>query len=310
MTFRKSAVAPLCLAGAVFFWGTSFVAAKVALTHFSPVTLVWMRMALASVAYALVWPRIPKSGYRTGDWKRLAALCLLQPCLYFLCEANALRLTTSAQAGMISATVPLLVMVGAAIFLGERFSWRIGLGLALSLLGVVGLSGGFSGQAATAEAPNPLLGNLLELCAMFCAAGYMLVIKKLSARYNSWLLTGLQCFAGGLFFLPGALIYGPAEWVSAPVQAWGAVLYLGLVVTIAAFGLYNMALSGMEAGRASLSINLVPLVAVAGGWLLLDERLDLIQAVSGVAVLAGVGLGQSRAGRRPVATPEAVSASD
>ena len=48
-----------------------------------------------------------------GDWKVLTLLCLMQPCAYFLLEGYAVSLTTSAQAGMVSALVPLLVAAGA-----------------------------------------------------------------------------------------------------------------------------------------------------------------------------------------------------
>lgn len=288
----------LCLAGAVLLWGTSFMATKYALTGFSPMTVIFLRMALASLLMALFWGRVPKAGRAPGDLRRLAFVSLLQPCLYFLLEGFAVSLTTSAQAGMVSALVPLLVAAGAWAFLGESLSPRMLAGLCLSLCGVVWLSLG--GEAAE-SAPNPVLGNLLELCAMGCAAGYMLMVKHLSSRYNTWQLTGLQTFAGAVFFLPGALW---AEWprlaaplealATVPAQAWLAVAYLGGMVTLGGFGLYNMAVARMPAAKAAASINLVPLVAVLSGWAMLGEALNAGQAAACALILCGVVLGRGR----------------
>lgn len=286
----------LCLAAAVLLWGTSFVAMKVALTGFPPLAVVFLRMALASGLMALFWRRVPKAGCEPGDVKWLVLVCLLQPCLYFLLESFAISLTTSAQAGMISSLVPLLVATGAWLFLGERLSARNVGGIVLSLVGVAWLS--LTGQVDE-HAPNPALGNLLELLAMCCAAGYMLLIKHLSSRFNSWHLTGLQAFAGVVFFLPGALFSGRSAWfftpLAIPAEAWLAVCYLGGIVTLGAFGLYNMAVARLPAAQAAASINLVPVVAVLSGWLLLGETMVPAQAGACAVILAGVLLGQDKA---------------
>lgn len=291
----------LCLAGAVLLWGTSFMATKFALSGFSPMAVIFLRMALASVVMAAFWGRVPAARPAPGDAKWLALLCLLQPCLYFLLEGYAVLFTTSAQAGMVSSLVPLLVAAGAWAFLHEPLGPRMLLGIGLSLSGVVWLS--LSGQSG-GDAPNPALGNLLELGAMCCAAGYMLVLKHLASRYGSWRLTGLQTFAGALFFLPGALATQPAWLVhplaaaaAVPSAAWLAVAYLGGLVTLGGFGLYNQAIARMPSAQAAAAINLVPLVAVLAGWSMLGESLSPGQAAACVLVLAGVVLGQTRRSR-------------
>lgn len=310
MSTPRPLVPFLCLAGAVLLWGTSFVAMKYALTGFSPLAVVFLRMALASALLALLWGRVPKAGRRRGDLKWLGLMCLLQPCLYFLLEGYAVALTTSAQAGMISSLVPLLVAAGAWAFLREALTARMVWGIFLSLCGVVWLS---LGGTAEHNAPNPALGNVLELLAMCCASGYMLVLKHLSSRFDSWHLTGLQVFAGALFFLPGALATEPG-WLAAPasalaavpLDAWLAVAYLGGVVTLAAFGLYHKAVACLSSAQAAASINLVPLVAVFAGWLLLGETLAPGQFAACALILAGVLLGQSRgAGKAPAGRREA-----
>lgn len=295
------------LAGAVLFWGTSFAAIKVALGSFTPMTVMWLRMAVATVAFAPFWWRVPRPRYQEGDWKLLGLAALCIPCLYYLCEGYAVRLTTSSQAGVISAIVPLLVAGGAWLFLHERLSWQGAVAIALSLVGVAVLS---LSAGAGQSAPNPALGNLLELLAMVAAAGSMLTIKHLSTRYDPWWLTGMQAAVGVVFFLPMALASNPATWLAAPPTAWACVAYLGVAVSLAAFGLYNSALRELPASRAALSINLIPAVALLTGWLVLGESLNVVQLLACALVVGAVVFGELGGGaeQEPVAGEAAVAA--
>lgn len=295
----------LCLGGAVLFWGTSFAATKSALASFSPMTVNWLRMVIASLAFAPFWRGVPRPVHRRGDWKLLALTAILMPCIYYLLEAYAMTYTTSSQAGVISALVPLLVAAGAWLFLKERLGVRPAIAIAISLGAVAVLSLGGSVQAS---APNPVLGNLLEFFAMVGAAGSTLVIKHLSSRYSPWLLTGFQAAVGVVFFAPGALTSAPATWLSAPLAAWAGVAYLGVFVSLGAFGLYNTALAMMPASRAALAINLVPAVAMATGWLALGETMSLAQFAACAAIVAAVVLGESGSAAETPAELEAETA--
>ena len=279
------------LLAAVLLWGGSFAAMRVTIQAISPAGVMWLRMAIAFVvllpAAGKLWPR----DYRRGDWKKLLPLVLLQPCLYFLLESHALQLTTSSQAGVVSASVPLLVTVGAWLYLKEAVTSRIVTGLVMAMTGMIGLTWM---QSPGVPAENPLLGNLLEVVAMACAAANMLLVKEMSRRYNPWTLTALQVVAGVVFFLPGA----PAVW-HLPAGAWNsslvpALLFLGILVTLGAFGLYNWGMSRMPASRASLFIYMVPVCAVLIGWTTLGEALSVYQCVSAALVIAGVWWSQRR----------------
>ena len=79
---------------------------------------------------------------------------------------------------------------------------------------------------------------------------------------------------------------------AAPQSAWLSVLYLGGLVTLGGFGLYNMAMRWIPASQAAMSINLVPLIALLMGWLWLDESLSLLQSGAALAIFGGVVLGQ------------------
>lgn len=303
----------LFLGGAVLLWGTSFAGTKAAQSGFDPLFVAWLRMVIATVVFLPFLPRLRRPEYRRGDWKWLLAFALFEPCLYFLFESYAIRLTTASQAGVITAIAPLLVAVGARIFFGEQLSTRAGIGLAVSLAGVAALS---LGGAAQSAAPNPVLGNVLEIGAMVCATGYMLVVKHLVDRYDPWLLVAFQNVVGALFFLPTLLVSRPASLSAVPREAWIAVVFLGLI-SVGAFGLYNSAVARLSATRAAMAINLIPLVAMGTGALLLGDRLTLVQLAGCVAIAAGVALGETGGAKalapaeeRPGADAEALEPAD
>jgi len=292
----------LCLAGAVLFWGTGYAATKAALQSFAPMTVIWLRMVVATAVFAPFWGRLPKPRYRRGDWKLLALTGLMMPCLYYLFEGYALHYTTSSQAGVVSALVPLLVAVGAWLFLNERLGIRPIVAIAVSLFGVAILSLSAGIQPA---APNPVLGAFLEFLAVVSAAGYMLSTKYLGSRYHPWLVTGAQAAVGAVVFLPSAILEDAAAWTQATPLAWGSVVYLGVFVSLGAFGLYNTALHLMPASRASLAINLVPAVALLTGWLALGETLSPTQLLACAVILGAVLFGES--GREPDRASSAVA---
>lgn len=278
----------LAILGAVLLWGSSFPAMKAALKYLDPWTVMWMRLTFGSVALLPVLKRVLPRKATRADWKLLAPLALLQPCLYFLLESYAIKYTTSAQAGIIAATLPIMVAVGARFFLGETTTLRAYIGLLLSVGGVVWLT---LAGSPSADAPNPALGNLLEFGAMVCASGYMVLVKRLSATFGPWTLTAVQTFIGALFFLPGlwGLIAHRPEGLMAALPV---VVYLGTFVTLGAFGLYNIGIARIPASRASAFINLVPVVAVAVAWVFLGETLSPTQMLAATVIFLGVWVTQ------------------
>ena len=288
MREQGKGIAVICLVVAMALWGSSFIALKLAFVELPPLWVIFGRMALGSLVFLLAWRWRGKMHYRAGDWKYLLGLAACEPCLYFLFEALALQHTSAAQAGMVTALLPLLVAVGAFIFLRERISRITLAGFLLALIGAVWLS---LAGSADEHASNPILGNFYELLAMLCAMGYTLLLKHLSSRYSPFLLTAMVAFVGTIFFLPLA-------WFSAPLPAsvspmgLGAVAYLGILVTVGAYGLYNFGVSRLPASQASGFTNLIPVFTLLFAILLLGESLNTVQIMAAALVFAGVLLSQ------------------
>jgi drug/metabolite transporter (DMT)-like permease len=218
-------------------------------------------------------------------------MAFCEPCLYFLFEAKAIENTAASQAGMISALLPLMVAVAARIILKEALSLRTLIGFLLAIGGAVWLS--LSG-APTASAPNPPLGNFLEFVAMVCAVGYIITLKKLTARYSPLLLTAFQAFVGSIFYLP--FLFLPSTRLPQQFDLGGtlAVVYLGAFISFGAYGLYNFGVSRIPVSQASAFVNLIPVFTVLMGRVILGERFTCFQYLAALLILAGIFLSQDR----------------
>jgi drug/metabolite transporter (DMT)-like permease len=279
----------LGLLAAMFLWGSSFIALKLAFRTYHPMVVIFGRMAVATLCFAFLAGRFRKQRYQSGDWFGLLLLCLFEPCLYFVFEAWALTNTTAGQAGMITALMPLLVAISARVILNEPLSRRTLTGFLLAVGGAVWLS---ASARAEAHAPNPVLGNFLEFLAMISGAGYTIMARRLTPRYSPLFLTALQSGVGAVFFFP--LMFIPRNHLPQAFEPNGflAILYLGVFVTLGAYGLFNYGVSRLPAGQAASFVNLIPVITVILGWLLLGETFTAGQIAGSVLVFAGVYVSQ------------------
>lgn len=281
----------LAILTAMSLWASTFVVLKLVFAVFDPMVVLFARMLVACLCLgALVWWRGGvRWQYQRGDWKWLLALGLIEPCLYFLFEANALRYTSASQAGMVTTAMPFMAALGAMVFLKEKLTAPKWLGLILSCLGIIWLT--LSSQPDQ-YAPNPLLGNLLELLAMCCSAAFVLIIKRLSNRYSALFMTGMPALMGCLWFGAGLMLPGvhwPQHWPLVPTLL---ILYLGAGVTLGAYGLHIWAVGKVPVVVATSFNNLIPVMTVLSAWVILGETLNAAQWLACLVVFAGVLLGQ------------------
>ena len=285
----------LALLTAMAFWGSTFVVLRIALSTLSPLQTMAGRMLVACVVFLPLCPRLWPELKAHGHWGALVLMALCEPCLFFLFETHALRLTTASQAGMITSLLPLLVAATAFATLRERAGLSMWLGFLLAVCGVTWLT---LAAVPDDKATNPLLGNIFEAIAMCCAAGYTVLARHLSTQYSALCITAVQSFVGMLFFCLLALtVPEPKTYVSLgrtfPDWApWACLLYLGGIVTFAGYGLYNFGVKRLSAGRAAAYTNLIPVFALLFGLALLDEKLLQTQYGGAILIVLGVLLSQ------------------
>ncbi|MFK2822360.1 DMT family transporter [Arcobacter sp. YIC-80] len=289
MTKNFNLIGVLSLIFAMFIWGSSFIALKSAMNDLAPFTVIFIRMLAASLCFVYFIKSFLKYDFSKKDIKYILLLALFEPCLYFIFEAKALQLTSASQAGMIASLMPLITAMAAGYFLKEIITRKLILGSALAMLGVISLS---VNASTSVSAPNPLLGNFLELLAMSCAAGYTIVAKYLTHKFSALFITAIQAFIGCIFFFPFFLF----EYFTTPmvfsVEALSWTIYLGVVVTLGGYGLYNFALTKVDASKTAVFVNLIPVFTLILAFLILGEKLTSFELTASAVILAGVILSQ------------------
>ncbi len=275
----------------VILWSSSFIALKFAFRAYDPMVVIFGRMFVASICFIIVGRRVTEAlHYRRGDYKLIFFMAFCEPCLYFIFEAKAVENTTASQAGMISAILPVLVMVAAALILKEHIKGKSWLGSIIAVISVCWLTL-LSGPST--DAPNPLLGNFLEFLAMVCATGYTITLKSLTERYSPFFLTAMQAFLGCFFYFP--LLFLPSTILPRQLHIGSglAIVYLGAVITLGAYGLYNYGVKHLPANKAAAYVNLIPIFSAIMGWVILGETLSLGQIFAGAFIVVGVYLTQN-----------------
>jgi drug/metabolite transporter (DMT)-like permease len=280
---------------AMLTWASSFIALKSAIGPLGPMSVVFGRMVVSSLCFVYFIKGFLKLEFTKKDIKYILLMTAFEPCLYFIFEAKALQYTTASQAGMITSMMPLMTAIGAGIVLKEVITKKVMIGSLVAVLGAIWLS--LSAQSSE-HASNPLLGNFLEFLAMICGAWYAIAIRYLTQRFSALFLTAVQGFVGAIFFFPLAIWEYNTISMNVTNEALLWVLYLGVVVTIGGYGMFNLALSRIEASRASVFVNLIPVFTVILAYLFLGEVLKPTEIIASMVILCGVAISQMPALKR------------
>jgi len=301
---RSNVAAYVALTAAVLFWGLSFVATKVALETMPTFTLIFFRFGLSGLLFTAVsmmrggLPRLTRRAHL-----KLFLMAVFEPGLYFYFETVGLQHTTAPKAALIIATIPVAVLVFARVLIGERIRLFSLVGILVSLAGIGVLITGDPGFRWALG--NHLVGDLLIIGAVVTAALYMVGARDLGRDYSAWDITCFQILYGALFYAPMFLVEMSAmDWGAVSGSSLLAAVYLTVFATVAAFLCYNFGLTRIQASRASVFINGIPVVTAVAAWVVLGERLTVLQAWGGAMVLLGVWMANALGRPRRVGVPE------
>jgi len=205
----------------------------------------------------------------------------------------ALKLTSIANASLLTMTGPIFVTIGAWLFFREHIGRGFLLGLIISLAGAAPL------VASSIELSREhLWGDAIAMSAAGCFAAYLLAIKQLRGGLPTGTIMCLTC----LFSLPGLFV---AAWLSSepltPPSLYGWFIVTALALSAQAFGqaFIALAMSRLPAPFTSVALLIQPFLAILLGWLILGEAATALQFLGGFVVLAGILVSRRYGARRP-----------
>jgi len=303
---HKAAVA---VTACVLFWGFSFISIKIVVEFLPPMTLGAFRFALAVAILFFIKRKIaPKEKLIKKDIPLLAGAGITGVTLYFFFENNGVSLIPASEASIIVGAIPVITMISEAAW--EKISllrekelnieekipvsgnekrqplfYRIilpGIGALISLAGVALVAGVSFALSGTA------LGYIFMSGACVSWVVYCFLTRPLFICHSRIFIVFWQSLIGFLGFLP--FTFFESSWSMPGLEVWGHLLFLGLFCSALGYWFYAMALEDLGVGKATIFINLIPVISVVGGFFVLGERLKPLQWFGAVLVLAGVYL--------------------
>ncbi|MPY94899.1 MAG: EamA family transporter [Acidimicrobiia bacterium] len=281
--------------GAMAAWAGSGVIAKGLDMGSLAIVLyrMWMYAALVIAVLML------RGGRLTLATMRVSALGGIGFGLDLVLFFSAVKMTTMANATVIGALQPVLMLALAGPLFGERVNRRE-VGLAALAIGGVALV--MFGSSGLPDA-NPA-GDLLAVCALFAWTAYFIFSKRTQAKVSSLEYTAATALWATLFVTPIALVSG--QDLSLPVAGdWFWLVMLAVVPGLAGHGLMNWSLTRIPVWLASTLSLAIPVTATLMAWAFIDEPVDALQFVGMGVVLAALAALVSKPGPAAPAAPAA-----
>lgn len=270
-------------------WGSTWMVVKIGLSDLSPFLFAGVRFSLAAVV--LLGILIARGRWRPrhrGEWTLIAVTAFLTISFQYGLQFWAQQHVASGLASVLTATIPVFVMLFAHWYLPDE-PLRRGK-VAGVVLGVIGVTTIFSDQL-TAAGTLAFWGSAALVVGAAASARAQVTLKAHAVTLDPLIVAGWQMVFGAMplvafgWWLEGS----PFDMPWTP-RAVGALVYLAVFGSAAAFFAMYWLFRRMDVTKV-LSVSFAnPVVAVALGWLILDEHLSWRALTGGVAVLAGLAL--------------------
>ncbi|MFE5319002.1 DMT family transporter [Paenibacillus sp. NPDC056579] len=267
----------------VFIWALNYISRQILLREFSPLVLSALSLALVSCIF-LVWAVVTKSLVKVKSKKVIllllgstAALIANQICLF-----EGLRFTTATNASLIFTLAPLITAGLSAVFLKESITWRM---IAGCLTAIAGLFMALNTQGFALH-----IGDWLLLGATFTFSCNLIFTRFLSRHFSSFLITAYTFTLSAIFLGPYVGAVSVIEW-NQSIGLW-SLLIVSVIVGQGLTGvMWNKGMEAVGAAKASIVLNLQPLMTLLLEVLLFRHAVSFQQMFGISLVILGVLFG-------------------
>jgi len=284
---------PMRVYGALIFsmviWGFSFLAIKDVVATIPILPLSFVRFSIAALLLGGLGLARRSLRVSKRDLLLLAGLTVLSPVGYFLFETYGISMTQASHASILIAAIPIAVYGIAFARRQESATWRKTAGILLAFVGVAVVIASSPGEEGAS-----LVGDLLILGAVACAATRTTLIKDALGRITPLQLTFYQFFFSLFVFGPLSATQGYTWLGEMTPLLWAEVLFLGIGCSAIAFLAMHYALSHLTATRVAVTANMVPMVTLLAEAILFGIAVTPMKAVGALLTIAGVVITQLR----------------
>jgi len=257
-------------------WGTNWPLFKIALDELPVLTFRSIVLIAGMVVLsAILLVRRESFAVPKGKWPALIAASATNILIWNIATSLAVLYIPSGHASVLSYTMPLWVALLGFVAFGQRLTGRLLAAILIGAAAVLALM--LPNFGSYAHAPAGLFWGLF---AGFCWAVGTFIVKRTAWPGMGLSLTFWQIAISLPPVLLGALVIDglPDHWPSA--KALIATIYTGAVPMALGTATWFALVKLLPAQVAALSSIAIPIVAVVGGVMLLDEPLSPLQTVA------------------------------
>jgi drug/metabolite transporter (DMT)-like permease len=237
--------------------------------------------ALILIPLAIHTSRREILALNASDWK-IAALSGLFLSMHFAAWVTSLKFTSVANSVVLVNTSPVWVGIFAPFITGEKLKPMVFFSIFLSVFGVLAIGIGDSASGNTA-----LLGDLLALSGGVCAAGYLMMGRRLRQKLSLIAYVSI-CYGGAACILWSIVIGFRFQIWGFGTQTVAAFVLMALFPQLIGHSCYNWALKYFSTSFIAVSLLGEPIGATIFAYILFHEGLTLMKVIGGLVIMAAI----------------------
>ena len=278
------------------FWAGNFVIARAVHADIPPVALAFWRWAIALAillpfVYSHIWRQ---RALLLRHWRRIVLLSLLGVAGFNTFIYIGVQYTSATNALLLNSFIPVLTIIIAWLFQGQRLSLIQLLGVSLSVVGVAAIIS--RGDLMLLSSMSFNRGDLLVMVAVVFWAIYTTVLKGLPAEINRVGFMGVITLLGVLMLAPFYLWELSLGYrLSIDGSTMMTFAYVGLFPSVLALLFYNRGVAEVGPSKASLFIHLMPVFGTVMSFIFLAEVMRLFHLIGIGLIFSGIYLSLVRA---------------
>ncbi len=282
----------LLLVLTTLIWAGHSIVGRLAVGQIAPMTLTTLRWGLALVPILIIarpalrrdWPIL------RAHWPYMAAMGALGYTAFNALFYVAAHRTSALNMSIIQGAIPAMVLIGARVFLGARFTVLQALGALTTMIGVAAIAAQGDPARLAALAFNE--GDVMIFIATILYAGYTIGLRERPRVSGLSLLAGMAvaAFITSVPLMIWEIAAGGFIWPTAAGLATLVYVALGPAFVSQIFFMRGVELIGP--GRAGVFVNLVPVFGAIMAVVLLGEPFAAYHVVALLLVVGGIAIAQ------------------
>jgi drug/metabolite transporter (DMT)-like permease len=250
---------------------------------------IMLRLLGASLIFWLIGLFTPNEKIEKKDFLKILLAAILGMCINMLAFFRGLELSTPINSGIIITLSPVLVLILSYFFLKEKITTKKIIGILIGFAGAVFLI--LNSSKTGINAPNIPLGNSFFLLNASAYAGYLIVIKPLTNKYNIFTLMKWLFLIGLILSTPITFNqFVEVNWTELPWFAIWRMAYVVIGTTFLTY-LFNVyALKTLSPTTVGSFIYLQPIITIGFALITGNDILDTTKLFSCLLVFIGIYL--------------------